>query len=127
MDLYTSGAQVVRNDMLLFLQGSGFPANNYLPLVCWNDTIFDSIPLYMIGSGLTDNAIPVDGYIDLFINCPFGAELPLYLYGGDQPSVSDELPMYMHGSITTTDSLPLAIPEVFDLANDTLTLYTHGF
>ena len=83
---YTEGSLSAVKSLKLFLTGTGFPADATLPLVCYNDTITGTLPLFITGTGVTPNAIPVDNSLLLYIQCPFGASLPLYLMGGPQPS-----------------------------------------
>ncbi len=127
LNLYTEGALSAVNSLKLFVQGSGFPAYSSLPLVCYNDTIEGTLPLFVIGDGVTPDATPINNTLLLYIQCGFGASLPLYSHGGPQPSDNDTLDLYTLGHIVTTGTLPLSVPNIDDTINNSLNLYVHGF
>lgn len=127
LPLYTSGNLSAANSLLLVLNGTGVPCSGGLDLYCHNDTILASLPLVTIGEGVNDDYMPVDNSLMLYIKCAYGAVLPLYMYGGPQPSANESLDLYTLGGATVTNSLDLSIPNVTDSLTDTITLYTHGF
>lgn len=128
LPLYTQGNLGAAESLNLFIGGVGLPCSGSFDLYCHNAAIAGTLPLYISGEGENDNYIPANNSLLLYIKCAFGATLPLYMYGGPQPSVSDSLDFYMIGGMTTTGSLDLTIPNVVGtISGTTLNLYTHGF
>jgi hypothetical protein len=126
--LYTSGNYSAGEVLKLFVSGAaGFPAYSSLDLLCYNDTPTATLNLFTIGEGVNDGYTPSTSTLMLYIKCAYGAELPLYVHGGPQPSVNDSLNLYALGGSEVVDQLNLVIPNVSDVIYDSLNLYTHGF
>jgi len=126
LNLYTEGAYVGRNSLMLYVGGSGLLCSSSLPLTCWNNSIVGSFSLFTIGEGTEPDAYPSSNILLLFVKAPYGASLPLYILGGSQPSANAELTLCTTGSIAVTGSLALSVPNTVDVKTKSLTLYTHG-
>lgn len=126
--LYSVGVQGASNSLKLFVKGAGFPAySSGLPLVCYNDTIIGSLSLYVSGEGVTPGALPINNSLLLYIQCGFGAMLPMYVMGGPQPQGTGSIDFFTMGFIDSYADLPLSIPNVYDTKTNSVNLYTHGY
>lgn len=128
LPLYTVGYYGVVNSLKLFVKGAGSPAySSGLPLICYNDTIRGNIPLFVKGEGVTPSAIPINNSLLLYIQCGFGAMLPLYVMGGSQPQGNNSIDFFTMGFASVTGTLPFSVPGTTDSNENSLNLYTHGY
>lgn len=125
--LYTFGLQGQTRVLNLFLKGSGYYYNNTLPLFIYNNTQYSSMTMFIKGSGVNNGFITYDGSLNLYIQCALGEILPLYMYGGPQPSANNEMYLHLFGHIASTGNINLVLPNVYDIKTSSLKLYTHGF
>ena len=127
LPLYTIGGTLADSGLMLFVGGVGLPCESSLPLFCYNNATELGFPLYTSGEGIEDGAFPISNSLMLYILCPFGAQLPLYVLGGPQPSSNNSLPLYTISYSQVLSSLSLSVPNVDDFSFSSLSLYSHGF
>lgn len=134
LDLFIEGSYSAADSLMLFVGGRNPPCSSSLPLYCHNDNPSGSITLFIQGAGVSTDYMPVENTLMLYIKCAYGASLPLYMLGGPQPSANGSLDLYISGTISSTGSLDLVIPNVYgtisgieDDNGNVLDLYTSGF
>ncbi len=129
--LYSVGYYGVVNSLKLFVKGAGFPAHSDgFPLICYNDTIQGNLPFFTKGEGVTPGSLPINNSLLLYIQCGFGAMIPMYVMGGSQPQGNNSIDFFTMGFIGANSDLPLSIPNVTGVVDtnlSSLNLYTHGF
>lgn len=129
LELYSYGVVGQSRALKLVVWGRGFPCQNfYLPLICYNDTIFESLTLYTSGGGgITEGAVPFHDTINLYIRMKPVSDITLYTIGEDLTSNNGFLDFCTLGGDYSFQSLEISVPNIYDINSNSLTLYTHGF
>jgi hypothetical protein len=127
LNLFTQGSIYPYGAVNLSLVGVNKSVGGYLNLVAYNNGTVGTLNLTTFGDGITAGAVPINGSLNLYIECPIGATLGLYMLGGPQPTGTGSMNMYTFGVYNITGSMNLAIPNTKDNKVSGMHLYTHGF
>lgn len=115
----------------LYIADNGERQQNGIPLYLYNSAAFSGMELVVWGIGLGGGEQTdwhsAEGRINLYIRAD-GAENqnPLFI-AATTGEYNDNVPLYMGGLGAPVTGLPLFIGTQYEVNNDTLKLYTHGF
>jgi hypothetical protein len=111
----------------LYIGDLGERQEGTIPLYLFNAGAVSGMNLVVWGEGENIDWITANGRINLYIRAD-GVEksMPLYLTS-PTGEVNGEIPLYLGGSVLPTTGIPLFIGTQYDIDNDRLKLYTHGF
>lgn len=115
--------------MNLFLDSDYPTCSSGIDLVCYNayTNSNSGISLYLSAPSGTDGAVPISGWMNLFIardSEAIDGGIPLYIGGPFQNSGS--IPLYILGGTPYFSSIPLYTDGV-GVTENSVKLYTHGF
>lgn len=118
MILYTQSFQIVNN------------INSNINLTLFNniDGSFSSAPLLTKGLGISDNYLPFDNYMNMFMQRDyesFSEPLNLTIHGNT--TFTDYITLFMDADETSTNYVNMSIPITSDVINSTLDLMISGY
>lgn len=100
--------------------------NNSLSLFLYHDKTYDTLPIYIEGTGFWEGYVTDNQSMTLFINRPNESwKLPLFCKALDD-TVNSTMTLYTENSVSSNSNIPLVIPEPLSSANLTSTLYIGG-
>lgn len=115
-------------NMNLFVKGVGLPASSGLPLTLFNmqSGVTANATLFVSGEGTTENSVPLERGMGLFLQRMPSNACTLYLHG---PGQSGTLPttLFVNGAGFQSKSADLSIPSTVGYSTKSSSLYTHGF
>lgn len=119
---------IASGQLFLSIVGGTTEVSNSLPLIVGNyiTGVYNSLPLYIRGSGSTDGAVPLNASMNLYIERWPAAALDLFLQG-EGIAVNSGIPLYIYGSQITVSGLDLSMPNVIGISSGVLRLHTIGF
>lgn len=124
MPLYLAGAArgSISGTMPLFVGGAYHTAEGSIPLYVGSSGALGVLPLYTVGSGISDGYIPANSWMNLFLFRWPSASLSLYLaapgnpvssgislYGQGHMGASGVTPLFVSGVGVVTTSIPLSL------------------
>ncbi len=110
----------------LFIGGVAYTINDSIPLFLLNSGVDGSTTLFIEGSGITEDAMPAEKTFNLFIRRGAGDAINLYARGPGT-EVSGTMTLYIESQLMHSGVVTMAIPDVVGTGVKTARLYTQGW
>lgn len=123
--IYNQDMGELNQSMNLYIKGEEKSSSSSLDLYIQNNGIYNSIPLFIKGLGTQSGFHPENSSMNLYIQRNEAAAIDLFLAANE--GVNNSMDLYVLGGVSSTGSLDLSIPHVFDVKTANIPLYIHGF